>query len=148
MVAMENFEIKYSDRIGKSPVSNTGPIRLRDDSSESAIRMPTTPPAENAPPHGRQKGRMESAVETLRNSTAAPKTFHPAAGMASDRIHLQASIHNSTGILKALRPSNWKQRSAVYDPAKPMRLCACTAPVTEFQEGSWGWYEIRQKMTN
>ncbi len=120
------------------PVSSTVPIRFSDDSSESAIKIPTTPPAENAPFHGRQKGRMESAVEMLRKSTTAPITFTVAAWMASERIHFQASSQSSTGRLKALRPSNWKQRSAVYDPAKPVRLCARAAPVTEFQEGSCG----------
>ena len=135
---MENFEIKYSERIRQMPVSSTVPIRLSEDSSESAIKIPMTPPAENEPFQGRQMGRMESAVEMLRKSAKAPMTLTLAAGMASDRIHLHARIHNSIGILKALSPSNWKHKSAVYDPARPMRLCAWPAPVTKFQEGSCG----------
>ena len=120
------------------PVKSTVPIVLSDDRSESAIRIPTTPPAENAPFQGCQKGRMESAVEMLRKSTTAPNTFTAAAWISEERIHFHASSQNKAGRLKALRPSNWKQRSAVYDPASPVRLKACAAPVTEFQEGSCG----------
>ena len=34
------------------PVNRTVPVTFSDDRSESAIRIPTTPPAENAPFHG------------------------------------------------------------------------------------------------
>jgi len=135
---MENLEIKYSERIRQMPLKSTVPSTFSFDRSESAIKIPITPPAENAPFHGRHKGRMDSAVEMLRKSTTAPNTFTPAAWIARERIHFQASSHSRSGRLKALRPSNWKQRSAMYDPASPVRLCACVAPVTEFQEGSSG----------
>src|SRR5579862_6325093 len=137
-IATENVEIKYSDKIRQIPVSSMVPMTFNEDRSESAIRIPTNPPAENAPFQGRHNGRMESAVDALRKSRAAPNTLTEAAWMGWERIHFQASSHSRTGRLKALRPSNWKQKSAVYDPASPVRLCACAAPVTEFQEGSCG----------
>src|SRR5580700_4002017 len=103
---MENLEIKYSERIRQIPVNSMVPITLSFDTSESAIRMPTTPPAENAPFQGRQKGLMESAVEILRKSTTEPNTFTVAASIGCERIHFHASSHSRTGRLKALSPSN------------------------------------------
>ena len=75
--AMENVEIKYSERIRQMPVNSTVPVTFSDDTSESAIKMPTTPPAENAPFHGRQNGRMESAVEMLKKQHRRRRTPLP-----------------------------------------------------------------------
>ena len=83
---MENLEIRYSERIRQMPVSSTVPITFNDDISELAIRMPTTPPAENAPFHGCHNGRMERAVEMLRKNTTEPNTLIPAASIAA-RAH-------------------------------------------------------------
>jgi hypothetical protein len=101
-----NFDLMRTAMSFSSAGEQHVPITFNDDRSESAIKIPTTPPAENAPFHGRQKGRMESAVEMLRKSTAAPNTFTVAAWIGAERIHFQASSHRRTGRLKALRPSN------------------------------------------
>src|ERR1700693_4385372 len=119
-------------------VSSTAPVRLRHDIKESAIRTPRMPPAENAPPHGRHSGPIDSAVQALRNNSTDPKILTQGAWIVCERTHFQASIQSSAGIPKAPSPSNWKQRSEAYDPANPVKLWACSTPEAVFQDGSCG----------
>ena len=139
-IAIENFEIRYRRQnqadAGEQQRRPSGSAKRR---RESASKMPITPPAENEPFHGRQIGRMESAVEMLRNSTPAPNILtagglnwrranpfpcqHPQQhrnGEGAEAQHLQAED----------RPCTSRRSRSDYGRR--------AAPVTEFQDGSWG----------
>src|SRR5690348_10447626 len=97
-------------------VSSTAPVIFSDPRSASASKSPTIPPDENAPCHGRHSVASEKAVQTLRNNRSDPLIFTHGLRMSSERIQRHASIHNSSGIPNAPRPSTWKQKSEAYDP--------------------------------
>src|SRR5580693_1310343 len=138
-VAIEKLEIRYRDRISEIPVTSAAPVRLSDVMRESASKTPMIPPAENDPFQGCHVGNSDSAALPLSISRLDPNTLIAGALISADRTQRQASIHSSTGMAKALSPSTCRQRSEVYDPAKPVRLWARVAPETEFQDGSCGW---------
>src|SRR5215472_8971760 len=134
----ENVDIRYNDKMRDVAVSIAAPVRLSVASRDPEIRMPRIPPAENAPFHGCHAGSSARAVQMLSRSKPDPKILINGAWISADRTQRQANIHNKTGIENALSPKTWKNRSEVYEPAKPVRLCARAALEIVFQEESSG----------
>src|SRR5215813_2921593 len=109
-----------------------------------AIIAPTRPPALKLASRNGLMLASESRAADERTRTKSPESRDSGAFIRRVRKRRQAAARNRTGTRYAAKPIAWKRAAATFAPTAPIQLCAPVSPA-EFQEGSFGLYEARQR---
>ena len=126
-VRKEKLVVKNNEVRMRTTETKLAPTGFNAARNPSARTVPSKPPGGRTP---RTWGRCISVISAEResNSMLAPTSFAAGASINWLRNQRMATANMATGNKNALKPQNWKKRSAICAPTGPIQFLAGPAP--------------------